>query len=284
MNMWRSLACLVVFALAQHASAQAQLTEFQDGQIASANAVNVNFKVLLAQTVKLQRPAFRRKPGFNQTVVVPATPAQPGRVAFGSEVRSFTQDLEVNLTVSGLGGLDTGAVQGSKLYYVYLVSGVQPSSVAGVASLNSPAIGPVGFGTQWSYLGSFITDSVANIPRFTFSKGRYLRFSNDAGSVVGTQSTTPIQFTLRVPEHATEVYARFSLGSLGTQVSSLEAGPDQATMRIIIQADGQALTNGVPTIASVPLFDGPVIFLRVSGNCDSSCEPLGWTEDPTLFQ
>lgn len=59
--------------------------------------------------------------------------------------------LTVTTSVSGVGGLDTGAIAASSLYYVYLVNGVSL-----VASLS--ATSPTGF-TIYRKIGAFYTDS-----------------------------------------------------------------------------------------------------------------------------
>lgn len=65
--------------------------------------------------------------------------------------------LTVTTSVSGIGGLDTGAIAASSLYYVYLVNGVSL-----IASLS--ATSPTGF-TIYRKVGAFFTDSGSSIFR-----------------------------------------------------------------------------------------------------------------------
>lgn len=65
-----------------------------------------------------------------------------------------TSALTVSTATSGFGGLDTGAIAASTLYYIYLV--YNGTSVGGVLSLSSSA--PTGFAT-YKQIGQFTTDS-----------------------------------------------------------------------------------------------------------------------------
>ena len=75
--------------------------------------------------------------------------------------------LEVDLTGSGLGGLDTGSEAASTWYYVYAVP---DTAVAGtfdvLCSVTDPdSGGPTGYDV-WRYLGCFYNDSSTNIRNF----------------------------------------------------------------------------------------------------------------------
>lgn len=98
--------------------------------------------------------------------------ASPGasstlRMILSDGVRyTATSPLSVDLTASGLGGLDTGSEASSTWYYIYAV----PSATAGVfdvvASVTDPdAGGPTGYDI-WRYLGAIVNDSSSDIREF----------------------------------------------------------------------------------------------------------------------
>lgn len=74
-------------------------------------------------------------------------------IKLGGQQRALTSPTLLT-SVSGIGGIDTGAVAASSFYYVYAV--YNGSSVGIVASLSASA--PTGF-TRYSKVGGFSTDS-----------------------------------------------------------------------------------------------------------------------------
>jgi hypothetical protein len=118
--------------------------------------------------------------------------------------RSATSPLSIDLTTTGLGGLDTGARTNDTWYAVFAV----PSSTDGqfdvVASINSPTTGPTGF-SSWSYLGR-IRNGTAAIRKFAYVGNWYYsdnEFSTDQEVLNTTTPTmgawTALTLTTAVP-------------------------------------------------------------------------------------
>lgn len=81
-----------------------------------------------------------------------------------------TSPLTVDLTVSGLGGLDTGSEASSTWYYIYLVPSATSGVFSVVASITDPASGgPTGYDI-YRYIGTIRNDSSSNILEF-YQKG-----------------------------------------------------------------------------------------------------------------
>ncbi|NIT77395.1 MAG: hypothetical protein GWN58_23575 [Anaerolineae bacterium] len=89
----------------------------------------------------------------------------------------------LDMTASGLGGLDTGSEASSTWYYVYAV----PTSTSGVFDVTASATdpdsgGPTGF-DAWRYLGSFYNNSSGNIRPF-FQSGSWFEQDVDDDDLV----------------------------------------------------------------------------------------------------
>lgn len=108
------------------------------------------------------------------------------RVLFNDGSRYTAQSpLALDLTVSGLGGLDTGSEASNTWYYVYTVPGAVAGTLDVVGSVTDPSTGPTGY-PVWSYLGFFRNDGSSNIKPFDYrAVGVYRqRSSNDSDILI----------------------------------------------------------------------------------------------------
>lgn len=98
---------------------------------------------------------------------------------------SATSPLSVDLTVSGLGGLDTGTEAADTWYYVYAVPGATAGTFGLICSASDPSTGPSGW-NAWRYLGFFRNDGSSNIKPFDYQAiGVYrLRSGSDPNAVI----------------------------------------------------------------------------------------------------
>lgn len=108
-----------------------------------------------------------------------------------------TSPLTVDLTVSGRGGLDTGAEAASTWYYIYAVPSLAAGQFVGVASVTRPgAGGPTGFTTAWRYLGAICNDSGSDLRAF-YQAGKDFQYAvtHQAAAIVafGTNFIDPKQ-------------------------------------------------------------------------------------------
>lgn len=86
------------------------------------------------------------------------------RITLGGQQYRLTTALTLDISTSGIGGMDTGAFGSAhQLYYVYAVA--NSSGVVGlVASLATPAAGPSGFTTRFKLIGAmYASDSALTI-------------------------------------------------------------------------------------------------------------------------
>jgi hypothetical protein len=80
-------------------------------------------------------------------------------------MRYYADTLSVDLTVSGLGGLDTGSEAASTFYTIYAVKDTATGKFNVVASVTGPATGPTGYDV-WRYLGKIYNNASSDIRQF----------------------------------------------------------------------------------------------------------------------
>lgn len=255
---------------------------------AEIDALRADLAALRVVAARLTpRPAFFSDASASPTrVVVPATTVSPIRANLAGTIVTTDSTLACDLAVSGPGGLDAGIVLGSRLYYLYLVPGAEPSSLATLASLNPPTSGPVLSPptSPWTYLGSFWTAGNATVLPFVFAQGTYYSPGGSSAFEVSTTSTTQVPFTLNVPAHATVLRGRFRIynGSLGGSVLVASATTGGITVLNSTSA------TSAWAVVELPLIDSRTIYLASDPNGSGTTptvvlRPLGWTEDPTQF-
>jgi hypothetical protein len=130
--------------------------------------------------------------------------------------------LTLNTAILGAGGLDTGSIAASTLYYVYTI--VDSNSIKLIASISSTS--PTGF-TQYKKVGAFITDSSLNIGKACFfgeilaPKKYKITFSGtmtppSASNILVTgHTTTEFEAPLLVPSNPANPGLRFPAGYYG---------------------------------------------------------------------
>lgn len=152
-------------------------------------------------------------------------------------------NAEIDTSLSGLGGIDTGAIAASSFYYVYAVkSGSQKGLAASLSEVK-----PVGF-SQYRKVGSFYTDGASDIFKVYYQneknkKTLTARF-NHAGAVVTLLSQTQPNFI-----------SGFSRAGNGQVIIN----PDASNFSVIPAIKGSAGTlsrqfayaNGTITLVSV---------------------------------
>lgn len=79
-----------------------------------------------------------------------------GRVTVGGRQYPVSAAIVLNTAVTGVNGLDTGALASNTLYYIYAVRNSSTAGLGIVASTAAPSVGPTGF-TGWKEIGRFRT-------------------------------------------------------------------------------------------------------------------------------
>jgi hypothetical protein len=230
---------------------------------------------------------------YNSASVVNAL-AQPGAsgtlwLTLNDNARySATSPLSVDLSVSGLGGLDTGSEAADTWYYVYAVPGSTSGTFGLVCSASDPSTGPTGWDI-WRYLGFFRNDSSSNIKPFDYlaigvyrqrnSEDSDLVLYSESGGSPSVGSWTNMTLTSAIPTVvASAVALEFYLDSDsgGIHQFHVEPGnPPAFTPTTTNDTRGAAVQMGQDSQSTVgyvvrPLYDGTLsrIWVQRSGAVD----------------
>lgn len=140
--------------------------------------------------------------------------------------------LTLTTSVSGVGGLDTGAIAVSTFYYVYTVLS---SGVIGLICSTS-AVAPTGFGTGAYKVGAFYTDASTNIFKAyfygedlldmysaQFSTTGVLSNPNYTGWIASSTNANPIVVTYTSGIFSVTPNITLAATTAGTQVGLISA-------------------------------------------------------------
>jgi hypothetical protein len=160
----------------------------QDARIATVNATAVGASLAAANAQATANSANLKatqaltstpRPSLDYTSVTVITANLPdgyamARFTFQDGLsRSFTVAPTFNPSLGAVeGGLDVGAEQASKWYYLYLVPTVANDALLCVrGSLNNPSVGPNGY-TNFKYIGAVYNDAGSNLLGFHHDRSR----------------------------------------------------------------------------------------------------------------
>lgn len=175
-------------------------------------------------------------------------------------------NLTLDISSSGVGGLDTGTVSANTLYYVYTV--VSSGNVALTASLGVNSIGPIGY-DNWKLIGALITDHNSQIGSPVNIEGKPCSedFVGGAVTIDGTTSAPTKGTTVYVDEmiwklngeffEGTYNYRQLSTGGAagnGTYLFSMPSGllldTSKRSVTTIVTVDQEAQIVGVGSVSS----------------------------------
>lgn len=230
-----------------------------------------------------------RKPGFkyqsSKSVVISASETAPAYFILGSETVKKTTNLECNLLINGTGGLDTGSLSASMVYYLYAV--ISDDDVKLMASLTDPDSGLSGF--TWTYLGGFGTDASSNVLPFQSNMGRLVfgGYSGAAYETIITNGSPLTAHTFKCPVTAITVTAIGTWTTIGTAghdayYTSLSSGPEWI------------FASAPSTTANLNDRSGPIEFTLIESNTayfrltantsELDLELSGWYEPVDAYQ
>jgi len=242
-----------------------------------------------AIAVSLRRPDFYSKPADANVkeLIVPATNAQPSRVAINGTIYSNSANAVLNVDNSVRNGIDAGTVAINSLYYLYAIPAESGTGFDLIASLNDPNSGPVGFAGQATYLGAFITDGggAAEIIPFTSVGGNVqMNQGNYAFDVNITETTIEpniTEYTLKVPIGAKIVRLRAHMVS-PTPDDSLSLSSHRDSSITALKAT--SATGTIFQYLSWPITHPQKIYGYVTQAADNaSLRILGWIENPAEY-
>jgi hypothetical protein len=114
-------------------------------------------------------------------------------VNIGGQQYRTAVSSSLDMSVSGIGGLDTGAIAADTDYFVYTVlDGISETPLL-VASLANEDMGPTGF-TTWRLIGAFNTDGSSQVDSVysnTSEVGKPIDISNAQNNVPEATETVP---------------------------------------------------------------------------------------------
>jgi hypothetical protein len=163
---------------------------------------------------------------------------------YGFYISSYT--CTINLSINGVGGLDTGSIAASTWYHLYVVSTGSTNSCLASISATSPTL-PTGY-TYYYRVGAMQTDGSSNLYR-TLQKGNRARYkltstSNTStypffsaanpgswfsytvtGNASGAPSTSVSIVGILVTPQGSSLGASIAPNNLGNTPSSLPANP-----------------------------------------------------------
>ena len=204
----------------------------------------------------------------------------------GSPFFTTNVSVTIDLTTTGLNGMDTGARPATGWVYIYIIS--NGSAVAGIATTTAPASGsfsPVPSGYNFSaFVGAMFCDGSQNLMR-TQQKGNRAQYkitaaTNTASIPVVTTSTggafAGVSVSNLVPATARSIiiHAAQSSGAASTSVAANSAwGLAAATGQIqtITAAGASGLTTGEIELESTQ------IFFAATGTPSVNCS--GWVDN-----
>jgi hypothetical protein len=105
-------------------------------------------------SLNANKPAYEQLDSDTTQVIIPASDVKPAIVGIAGGTYTNTTNVVCDLATSGRNGLDTGSIQGGKMYYLYAIPAESGDEFDSVASLSDPTVGPNGYDER-SYLGAF---------------------------------------------------------------------------------------------------------------------------------
>ncbi len=235
-------------------------------------------------------PSYR-KPSFQfqstKSVVVPAGTHNPAYFVIGGVPFQSTTNLECNLTINGPGGLNTGSLAASTIYYLYAI--LANDGVSLLADLQDPSVGPSGY-TLWTYLGAFGTKNlVAEVVQFR-SNGGFCVFSDNIQTPpTGTSAVTYFAMNLKVPLTTRFVYGQpaVTLGASTDAASFQNSSSSTDEVAYVIGPVGvtSGIIYGSPCFIPTSYSDARVIYAKTSTvTATARWETQGWREFPEEWQ
>lgn len=211
----------------------------------------------------------------------------------GTYQMETTAALSISTAFNGVGGLDTGAIAASTVYFVYLVSDpVTNNPIGGMLSLAAPSVGPLmpyGY-SAFALLGYVAIDSSSHILKgyWTAEDSAWRTFTYDAFQatlVTAGSSATYANVKLNglvpnVNNTPVQVYTSFAAGAAG-DVLSLQAGnATGAQATLTAQVTTTPLTT-ISTVLAQPVtitsVSYPVINYKVSGTDTVAIDVAGYS-------
>lgn len=184
--------------------------------------------------------------------------------------------VNVDITLGGLGGLDTGAgtQEADTVYYIYGIYENTTNKLGAIGSKNPPSIGPIGYQYgEWHYQGAVATKKTsATFPKLTSSCGVLITQPEIERITLSGASSGSLTFN-GIPVTAKFVYLKIFVTSL---------------LGSVLAINGESLIQTCFANAHKN-WNGPV-FVRIAnvsdlsynfGGGDAAVYLNGWIEDPT---
>lgn len=224
------------------------------------------------------KPSFRYQ--STKSIVVPAGANNPALFIIGGVAMQRTQSLECNLTINGPGGLLTGSLAASSVYYLYAIT--FRDDIALIADTSDPSVGLTGY-DDWTYLGAFVTLGSGNICSFVSSNGFYSTADN---FMIGTSTSSTSFVSHSLSPYPSTINRHYGealvISGTATSAACVVTGNSNGTVAIetYLQASGVVATG----FGFIPALDGKNIWIKTTNAANTvRYDPYGWIEDPSEY-
>lgn len=225
-----------------------------------------------------------RKPGFKyqstKSIVVEASENAPAYFILGGMAIQKKSNLECNLLINGPGGLDTGTLSDSTIYYLYAV--LSNDDVTLMASLTDPDTGVTGY--TWTYLGGFLVNSSSNVAPFYSNNGTV--FTHGGSTVTVNNASPAAAKTLTIPTTAVAVYYRMEWGSVNATGDDCNISIDGTSATMISNGTSTTAAANPVTWGWCAIIEPRTLYFYVTNATTDSCVilPFGWIENVEAYQ
>jgi hypothetical protein len=227
-----------------------------------------------------KKPAYKYKSA--KSVVVPAGANNPSYFVIGGVAWQYFTDIECNLLKNGPGGLNSGSLAASTVYYLYATT--FQDNVVLIADLNDPSVGLNGY-DLWTYIGAFPTNGSADVAAFCSQNG--ILFSELLLTVSVTNAAPATSKTIQIPITAYQAYLRTNWTAINTANSDAIIGSTASAaflrQNAVAGAGGQAAS--ALSFSWVPILIAQTVFAdtTTAGPDAYDLTPCGWIEDPSNY-
>mgnify|MGYP000951889687 CR=1 FL=1 len=235
----------------------------------------------LTRRASAKRPNWSRNSSDATQIIVPGSTAAPAAVMIDGELYFNMANETMDINTSGRGGLDTGSVASSTLYYLYAIPATSGRGFDLVCSVTAPTTGPTGF-SAWSYLGSFATDGSSDILG-AYCDGQYV-----AGNIVNSVTVTETSATaksLTIPASAKEVLLRIIVTAITAAGNTVVVGQLSSENATRWRTSTTTASQSPVVFTWVPVVEAQTIYASVTGaSTSATLNVFGWKEDPTEYK
>jgi hypothetical protein len=240
----------------------------------------ISQKVLNLREYRVPRPSYYSD-APNNVVIVPGSSDLPSGFFIGDRQYRVTENVFMDMSRSGVGGIDTGSFEANTNYYLYAV--LSGRMVNLISSKSPPPNGPQGI-SEWTYLGAFRTIT-AQINPFRASRG-LVKCDNYFNGITHTGDTSWTEFNVadgfNPPVTTEHIIGFIEISGSNTNVPGYVSGTDNPSSPAQYKIKQTTITSQHDMVVSLQSYDSIWLKTGNSGNTIGFYS-TGWLEDPTEY-